>query len=84
MKGWEIKKAIRPPGNVPFHKGAIKYFKEAGVWTPELEKWNNNALDQEKKTMDSFAKMKKEAMEKKVSTEEFGKMWMKSLGIETQ
>lgn len=26
----------------PYHDGAVKAFKEAGVWTPELEKWQNS------------------------------------------
>jgi len=29
---------------VPFHPGAIKYFKEKGVWTPEHEKVNKELL----------------------------------------
>jgi len=26
-------------GAFPYHEGSVKAFKEAGVWTPELEKW---------------------------------------------
>ncbi len=29
----------------PFHTGAIKYYKEAGLWTPEMEAWNQKLLD---------------------------------------
>jgi len=29
---------------VPFHPGAIKYYKEIGVWTPEHEKMNKELL----------------------------------------
>jgi hypothetical protein len=29
---------------VPFHPGSIKYFKEKGFWTNELEDWNNELL----------------------------------------
>jgi TRAP transporter TAXI family solute receptor len=35
-KFWSPKRAtLSPP--VPFHPGAIKYYKEAGMWTPALE-----------------------------------------------
>jgi TRAP transporter TAXI family solute receptor len=36
-KEWTLKEALEPP-TIPYHPGAIKYFKEKGVWTPELEK----------------------------------------------
>jgi TRAP transporter TAXI family solute receptor len=36
-KEWTLKEALQPP-TIPYHPGAIKYFKEKGVWTPELEK----------------------------------------------
>lgn len=33
---WTLKRAMRNVA-LPFHPGAIKYFKEKGVWTPEHE-----------------------------------------------
>lgn len=29
---------------IPFHAGAVKFYKDAGVWTPELEKWQTDQL----------------------------------------
>ena len=38
-----------PPANTfataPFHPGAIRYYKEAGLWPAEMEKWNQQLLD---------------------------------------
>jgi hypothetical protein len=44
MPAWNIKGAVTDPSPVPYHDGAIKYFKEAGVWTPELDKWQAEQL----------------------------------------
>lgn len=39
MPKWNIKQAVADPSPVPFHDGAIRYYKEAAVWTPEMDKW---------------------------------------------
>ena len=36
-KEWTIKEALEDP-TIPYHPGAIRYFKEMKVWTPELDK----------------------------------------------
>jgi TRAP transporter TAXI family solute receptor len=36
-KKWTIDNTLTDP-KIPFHPGAIRYFKEQGYWTPELEK----------------------------------------------
>jgi len=36
-RAWTLEHALTDPG-IPFHPGAIRYFKEKKVWTPELEK----------------------------------------------
>ena len=33
---WNLQNATKKPA-IPFHSGAIKYYKEKGVWTPGLE-----------------------------------------------
>lgn len=45
MPAWNIKQAVKDPSPVPYHDGAIRYFKEAGVWTPEMDKWQAMQLE---------------------------------------
>lgn len=30
---------------IPFHDGAVRYLKEIGAWTAELEEWQNKAIE---------------------------------------
>jgi TRAP transporter TAXI family solute receptor len=36
-KQWTLKETLDDP-KIPFHPGAVRYFKEKKVWTPQLEK----------------------------------------------
>lgn len=45
---WNIKNTLQQ-FCVPFHNGAIRYFKETGAWTPEMEKKQLELLALEKK-----------------------------------
>ncbi|MDI7260112.1 MAG: TAXI family TRAP transporter solute-binding subunit [Thermodesulfobacteriota bacterium] len=42
-KEWTISNTLKTPP-APFHSGAIKYFKEKGLWTPDLEKSQEKLL----------------------------------------
>ncbi len=44
MPAFNIKGAVQHPSPVPYHEGAIRYFKEAGVWTPQMDKWQAEQL----------------------------------------
>jgi TRAP transporter TAXI family solute receptor len=45
LKEWNIKQAVTDPLPVPYHEGAIRYFKEAGVWTAEMGEWQKKQLE---------------------------------------
>jgi uncharacterized protein len=42
-KAWTIKNTMTDP-LIPFHPGAIRYFREKNIWTPALEQLQNGLL----------------------------------------
>jgi hypothetical protein len=62
-------------GVLPFHKGAIRYFKEIGLWTAALESKNNEALDRVKKLKVLWKATVGEALEKEIKDKEFPAFW---------
>jgi TRAP transporter TAXI family solute receptor len=57
LPDWTIENAVAVAQNwQPFHPGAIRYFKEAGVWTQELEKYQKERLQAELDMSNAFKK----------------------------
>ena len=48
FKEWTPKTFASRKLYVPYHPGTIRFFKEKGVWTPEMEKRQKELLDQKK------------------------------------
>lgn len=44
-KYYSLENTMQPPP-IPFHPGAIKHFKEAGAWTPQLDKIQKQRLEE--------------------------------------
>jgi len=44
FKEWSLQGAVKNP-EIPFHTGAIKYYKEKGVWSGQLEERQKELLD---------------------------------------
>jgi len=53
---WTLERTldVNKPVYIPFHPGMIKYAKEKGKWTPELEAWQNTALKEEKERIQAW------------------------------
>lgn len=44
LKDWTPENAVKKAAGYPYHEGAVIYFKEAGMWTDEMEKWQQDNL----------------------------------------
>lgn len=52
--GWDIKRQVFD-WVVPVHEGAVKYFKEIGVWKPEYDKSNAALIERQKILAEAWA-----------------------------
>ena len=59
----------------PFHEGAVKYLKDAGAWTPELQARQDELLAIEKKYQDAWAKCLADFSQSGKKAEEFPAYW---------
>ncbi|MFC1798266.1 TAXI family TRAP transporter solute-binding subunit [Thermodesulfobacteriota bacterium] len=65
---------------LPFHKGAVKYFKAIGYWTPEMESANNKLIERFKKQKKMWQDTLYEAGSKAIRGKAFTKMWLEKIG----
>jgi TRAP transporter TAXI family solute receptor len=75
MPRWRIEEAGTPAIDVPFHKGAIRYLKEKGIWTEEHQAWNDERTERLNALLEAWPKAVAEGEGK--SDEEFAEIWEK-------
>jgi uncharacterized protein len=61
---------------IPAHEGLIKYLKEKGLWTPELEQHNQNNLEILDKLMEAYADAIKLADQAGIAVEPVNEVWI--------
>lgn len=61
---------------MPFHAGAVKFYKEIGVWTDEYEQMNQERLQRQKDLQELWIKVVDESTEKEIKEKEFAAFWM--------
>jgi len=42
---WALDQSGVPPIDAPFHPGAVRYLEEKGIWTDEMQAWNDDRLE---------------------------------------
>ncbi len=60
---------------IPYHEGAIKYWKEAGVWKPEHQAHNDMLIKRQKVLADAWAAVNKGSY---ADDKGFAQAWMKA------
>ena len=73
--GMDVKKQTKN-WSVPVHKGAVKALKEAGAWSDDQEKWNNNLYKRQETLIAAWADFNKSNPPS--DAKEFADAWMKA------
>ncbi|MEP3247428.1 MAG: TAXI family TRAP transporter solute-binding subunit [Sneathiella sp.] len=73
MPGWQTDRQTFKWA-VPYHEAAVKYWKEAGVWTADMETHNNALIDRQNVLAAAWASM----ASKNLSGDDFKTEWMKT------
>ncbi|MFO8053872.1 MAG: TAXI family TRAP transporter solute-binding subunit [Bacteroidales bacterium] len=79
---WDHEAAVDPTGNpVPFHDGLVQFFKDKGVWTEEMEEWQQKKVEREEARLELWDKAVEEAREKGIDfdSDEWKQMWWDKL-----
>lgn len=77
MAWWKVEDCVKMPIVAPYHPGAIKYFKEIGIWTDQLEKNQQELLDRQAKLRKLWDDTVAEATDQGVKAKEFSEFWLK-------
>jgi TRAP transporter TAXI family solute receptor len=62
---------------MPYHEGAVRYFKEKGVWTAEADRHNQDLIRRQGVLDAAWDKALAEVSAQKVKVADFPKLWMK-------
>jgi len=83
LKYWDQKLLLSYENQImPIHDGTVKFLKDIGKWTPEMEKWQAWKVKQETGRLEGWPKVVQMAKDKniQVGSEEFRAMWLEFLG----
>jgi hypothetical protein len=77
-RDWEIKTVVArfDLDIAPMHDGAVRYFKEQGLWSAEREKINQTRLAHQDKLQEVWMETMKEANTKSLEEDKFKALWL--------
>lgn len=76
MPFWQPEKAGVPPANCPYHEGAIKYYREIGLWKADHDTWNNKLIEHMKEVKKEWDAVVVEAIGKGLKEKDFSRLWI--------
>jgi uncharacterized protein len=74
---WHYELAKPEPLGVPIHEGAVRYFKEKGMWTDEYDIKNNELIDRQQKLKEAWEVVIDEASKNGIKEKDFPEYWLK-------
>jgi hypothetical protein len=77
MPWHKLEDAVRAYSVLPYHPGAVRYFKEKGVWNAQLEKNQAELLDRQARIGKLWKEAVDEALEKGIKDKDFSDFWLK-------
>ncbi|MDC0661459.1 TAXI family TRAP transporter solute-binding subunit [Marinobacter sp. SS21] len=73
MPRWNINLSGVPSIDVPFHDGAIRYLEEKGIWTEDLQAWNDQRTERLNALLQAWPQAVTASEGK--SDDEFARIW---------
>jgi len=74
MPRWKLDSSAKPPIDLPFHEGAIRYLTEIGLWTDEDETWNQKRTERLNSLVAAWKEFNPQHAD--LSEEDFAAAWM--------
>lgn len=75
MPRWAMNLAGTPPMDAPFHDGAIRFLREAGIWKPESQQWQDRSLRRLQTLRSAWAEFLPGAQSRNLSETDFATAW---------
>ncbi len=80
MPTWSVQECLKIPlAWAPWHDGAVKYFKENGLWTPEMQATQDRLLARDRKAQELWKTVMDESVKLGIKDKDFTKFWLEKL-----
>ncbi|MBB5688725.1 TAXI family TRAP transporter solute-binding subunit [Roseomonas alkaliterrae] len=75
MPRWAMREAGAPPMDAAFHPGAIRYLREAGLWTAESQSWQEGMIRRNDALRRAWGEFLPAARSRNLEGEAFAQAW---------